>query len=365
MPILTIRTGQQEANSCLMNPGATMLSRRPVCEIAMSRIVFFASASLRYAALLLLIAALTACGTLPTQVLGQNDRYMVVVAGRGETPESLAEAFLGDPGQSWRIEDANGGATIEPGQQVVIPRISFNSVGVFANGYQTVPVLSYHRFGAGKGKLSVAQQQFEEQMAYLKNNGYRVIPLKQLLAFLRGEAAIPQRSVVITIDDGYQSVYHIAYPLLKKYRFPATIFMYSDYIGHGGLTWRQMGEMESSGLISFQAHSKTHDNLNVRLASESIDQYQRRLVDEVRIPARLLGKRMKNPPFGFSYPFGAVNQQVVNELKRNGYQIGVTVERGANPFFTYPYALRRTMIYEKDGIEKFKRALRVFEFRNL
>lgn len=365
MSILAIRAGQQAAKTSLRNPGVKMLSCRPVYEIAMSRIVLFASKSLRYAALLLLIASLTACGTLPTQVIGQNDRYIVVVVGRGETPKSLAEAFLGDPTQGWRIEDANEGVTIEPGRQVVIPRVFLNSVGVFANGYQTVPVLSYHRFGAGKGKLSVSQQQFKEQMAYLKNNGYRVIPLKQVLAFLRGEAAIPRRSIVLSIDDGYQSVYHIAYPLLKKYNFPATIFIYSDYIGNGGLTWRQMDEMESSGLISFQAHSKSHDNLNVRLASESIDQYQARLVDEVRIPARLLGKRMKNPPLGFAYPFGAVNQQVVNELKRNGYQIGVTVERGANPFFTYPYTLRRTMIYEKDGIEEFKRALRVFESRKL
>jgi peptidoglycan/xylan/chitin deacetylase (PgdA/CDA1 family) len=342
-----------------------MPSPRPNYRTAICRSVSLDNVFLRYTVLLLLITTLTSCGTLPTQVLGQNDRYIVAVAGRGDTPRSLAEEYLGDPGQGWRIEDANGAVRIKPGQYVIIPRVLYNSVGVFANGYQTVPVLSYHRFGAGKGRLSVSEKRFEEQMAYLKNNGYRVIPLERVLAFLRGEVAIPQRSVVLTIDDGYQSMYYTAYPLLKKYNFPATVFIYTDFIGNGGLTWREMEEMERSGLISFQAHSKTHDNLNVRLASESIAQYKARLIDEVRIPGMLLYKRLKDRPFCFAYPFGAVNQQLVNELKRNRYKIGVTVERGANPFFTYPYTLRRSMIYETDGIEEFKRTLRVFESRNL
>jgi peptidoglycan/xylan/chitin deacetylase (PgdA/CDA1 family) len=340
-----------------------MLSPEPVFDLLISRL-----ASFRPWVLLAMLAMLAACSApavRTTQVLGQNDRYVVLVAGEGETPARLAKQFLGDAQQAWRIEDANGGDGIKLGQYVVVPLGLDNPVGVFPNGYQTVPVLSYHRFGAGKGKLSVAKRQFEEQMEYLRRNGYRVIPLKTVLAFLRGEAAIPQRSVVLTIDDGYQSVYQIAYPVLKQYGYPATIFIYSDYIGNGGLTWRQMEEMEGSGLISFQAHSKTHDNLTVRLATESIEQYKKRLAGEVRIPAEVLRKRMTDSMLSYAYPFGAVNQPVVEELKRTGYQSGVTVDRGGNAFFTYPYALRRSMIYETDGIDEFKQALRTFESADL
>lgn len=334
----------------------------------MSQLTFNASSFTRLSALLVLILAVTACGTQKlhkTQILGQNEHYLVLVAGKDETARSLAATFLGDPQQGWRIEDATGGMPVKAGQQVVIPLASPNPTGVFVDGYQTIPILSYHRFGAGKGKLSVAKRQFDEQMGYLKRNGYRVISLKQAIAFLQGEAAIPRRSVVLTIDDGYRSVYHIAYPVLKKYQFPATIFIYSDYIGKGGLNWRQMVEMEASGLISFQAHSKTHDNLTVRLASENLDDYKQRLKDEVRIPTELLKKRLNSPMLTFAYPFGAVNRPLVDELRRNGYEVGVTVDRGANPFFTYPYALRRTMIYEKDGMPEFKKTLQVFEPRNL
>ena len=322
----------------------------------------------RLGLLLLVVIGLQACGTLKphkTLVLGKNEQYAVVIAGSGETHANLAERFLGDPGQYWRIADANEGTQIKRGQTLVIPLQSPNVSGVYADGLQTVPLLSYHRFGAGKGKLSVARREFERQMEYLKQHDYRVIPLSQVQAFLRGEAAIPRRSVVLTIDDGYRSVYQIAYPVLKKYNYPATIFIYSDYIGNGGLTWSQMQEMEASGLISFQSHSKTHDNLTLRLPVESMDDYKARLVDEVRVPSEKLNQRMRHPTWSFAYPFGSVNQKVVDELKRSGYQMGVTVDRGANPFFTYPYTLRRIMIYESDGMPEFIEALQVYQDRNL
>ena len=339
---------------------------KPLCSSKLPAKPCFGGSLPGWSILLLSILLLPACGTVhKTRVLGQNDDYLVLQAGSNATPSSLAAAYLGDPKLDWRIEDANQGAAIKAGQYLVIPLKPSNPTGVFSDGFQTVPILSYHRFGAGNGKLTVAKRQFEEQMRYLKTNGYRVIPLQQVFAFLRGEAEIPRRSVVLTIDDGYRSVYHIAFPILKKYEFPATIFIYTDYIGNGGLNWRQMSEMEASGLITFQGHSKTDDNRTVRLGSESMEDYKKRLVDEVGVPTRLLGKRMQSPQLSFAYPFGAVNQPVVDELRRNGYQVGVTVDRGANPFFTYPYALRRTMIYEKDGMPEFKKALQVFHTRNL
>ena len=300
-----------------------------------------------------------------THLLGQNDHYAVVVAGPGETTASLADRFLGDPAMSWRIEDANGISRVDPGQRVIVPLQPVNRIGVFSNGYQTVPVISYHRFGAGRGRLSLATEAFKEQMAYLQDHGYRVIPLADVLAFMRGKGEIPQRSVVLTIDDGYRSVYHIAFPVLKKYGFPATVFIYTDYIGNGGLSWKQMAEMHRSGLISFQPHSKTHSNLTLSEPAESIDAYLERLDSEIRLPKALLSKRIKEPIFSYAYPFGAVNRPVVEELKANDLAVGVTVDRGGNPFFAYPYALRRTMIYQQDGVAEFAAALQVFEAVNL
>ena len=73
--------------------------------------------------------------------------------------------------------------------------------------------------------------------------------------------------MVITIDDGYRSTYEVAFPVLKRHSFPATVFLYSDFVGAGdALTWAQMKEMTQSGLIDIQPHSKSHANLTLKLA---------------------------------------------------------------------------------------------------
>ena len=315
--------------------------------------------------LCLLLSACAGSAIRNTQVLGQNDEFVVVIAGKGETYTSLAARFLGDEKESWRIEDANNHAQLSAGMEVVVPKSETNRIGVYSDGYQVVPIISYHRFGEGKGRLSVTREQFIRQMEFLKRHGYRPITLQDLIAFLQAEKSIPKRSIVLSIDDGYRSVYEIAFPVLVKYGFPATVFIYTDYIGKGGLTWQQMKKMEASGLFSFQAHSKTHDNLTVRSASETIAQYQSRLRNEVRIPVKKLEKRMSVNVLGYAYPFGAVNRMVVDELKKSGYALGVTVRRGANPFFASPYVLRRTMIYKADELDQFKQALLTFEPRKL
>ena len=107
----------------------------------------------------------------------------------------------------------------------MIPLRVRNPTGVHANGYQTVPILCYHRFGNRWGKLAVTPAAFEAQMEYLARNGYSVISLKQLARFLDGKEALPPKSVVITIDDGYRSTYDIAFPdpaqaRLSRHRVP-------------------------------------------------------------------------------------------------------------------------------------------------
>jgi len=91
-----------------------------------------------------------------------------------------------------------------------------------------VPILVYHRFAPSPQNLyTVSLQEFEGQMRYLKENGYQVIPLKALVDFYLGKGSPPPpRAVVITIDDGHTSVYSHAAPLLKKYGYPATLFIY-------------------------------------------------------------------------------------------------------------------------------------------
>ena len=115
--------------------------------------------------------------------------------------------------------------------------------------------------------------------------------------------------MVLTFDDGYESYYRHAYPLLKKHGFPATVFLYTDFVGAGdALTWPQMQEMAASGLIDIQAHSKTHANLINRVRDESDAAYRQRLESEARAPRELIERRLKHTVKDFAYPYGDANE---------------------------------------------------------
>lgn len=297
----------------------------------------------------------------PAGVLGRNNEYVILSAQPGDTLESLAGRYLGDPARAWVIADFNSIRRLSPGQEVVIPLKPQSPLGVHSDGYQTVPILCYHRFGDEKAKMVVSEAAFGQQMEYLQDNGYRVVPLTALVDFLQGKAALPERAVVITIDDGYKSAFQIAFPILKKHDFPATIFVYTDFVNaRAGLTWPEMKEMVDSGLISIQAHSKAHSDLGLPEPGEDDSQYRERIDREVAVPTEIIHKHLGTPMVAYAYPYGDANESVIERVREAGYRLGATVHAGGNPFFAYPFMLRRTMIYGEDHLASFRHKLEVF-----
>ena len=297
----------------------------------------------------------------PGPVVGRDNDYVIVSARSGETMASLAERYLGDAGKAWWIAQLNNASTVREGQIVVVPLRQRNAIGVFANGYQTVPILCYHRFGTKTSKLNVTPAAFEQQMEWLARNGYTVVTLARLARFLDGKEALPAKSVAITIDDGYRSSYEIAYPILRKYGFPATVFLYTDFVGASdAMTWAQMKDMTSSGLVTIQPHSKSHANLTQRLPNETDARYRDRIRREVDAPVTVIKERLSEPIFAFAYPYGDVNEYVVDLLVKDSVGQGVTVTPGGNPFYAYPYMLRRTMVFGNDDLDAFKSKLATF-----
>jgi peptidoglycan/xylan/chitin deacetylase (PgdA/CDA1 family) len=297
----------------------------------------------------------------PGPVLARDDDFAVVVAQRGDDLATLAERYLGDRRRAWWIAEFNGIERVAAGQEVVIPLRPRNAVGVHANGFQTIPILCYHRFGSARSKLTVTPAAFEAQMEYLARNGYRVLPLADLSAFLQGREPLPQKTVIITIDDGYRSNYDIAFPILRKYGFPATVFLYSDFVGASdAMTWAQMKEMVASGLIEVQPHSKTHANLTLRLPGETDAKYRERIRREIEAPTTLIKDRLGLPAVTFAYPYGDVNEMVIELLTQQGTKLGATVTPGGNGFFAPPHMLRRTMIFGNEDLDVFKSKLATF-----
>ncbi|HEX3138892.1 MAG TPA: polysaccharide deacetylase family protein, partial [Rhizobacter sp.] len=211
-------------------------------------------------------------------VIARNERWLLYMPQSQDSNASIAARFLGSGQRDWEVADANGGAKPRAGYPVIVPMKPTNPSGVKRDRYQTIPILCYHRVGNSTSRMTVSSAAFAEQLEWLARNDYRVLRLQDVAAFVEGKQALPARSVVLTFDDGYESYYRYAYPLLKKHGFPATVFLYSDFVGASdALTWAQMQEMTATGLIDIQAHSKTHANLINRVRDESEAAYRQRL----------------------------------------------------------------------------------------
>lgn len=294
-------------------------------------------------------------------LIGRSERLLVVRPGPADTAASVAARWLGSADLAWQVSDANPGAVAGSGQPLVVPLKPLNPLGVQGDRMQTVPILCYHRLGPGSNRMVISPSNFEAQMTWLVRNDYRIIRLADLAGFLAGERALPARSVVVTFDDGYESVHRHAFPVLKRLGIPATVFVYTDFLGGGdALTWPQLQEMQASGLVDIQSHSKSHRNLVERLAGETDDRYRAAIEQEMRVPRDTLERRL--PPLKvrhLAYPFGDANEIVVDSAGRNGFELAATVTPGGNPFYAQPLLLRRTMIYGDMSLDTFRAKLQV------
>ena len=301
-------------------------------------------------------------------VVGESEDFIVVVAaGNDESAEALARAHLGDASKAWMIEDFNGGKrAFKAGQRVVVPRRPWNPAGVEPTGYQLVPILVYHNLGAqSKGRLVLGTNAFSEQMGYLKREGYRVVSLTEFVEWLHLKRQLPRKAVVLTFDDGYHSFREHAYPVLKKLGFPATLFVYTDYIGAGrnALSWEELKSLAAEG-FDVQAHSKTHGDLR-RAVGETEAQYERRMQAELAEPPRLFQRQLGRGVQFLAYPYGRFDEALLTRVREEGYAAAFTVRRESNPSFVRPLQISRSQIYSEMTLEQFAKNLNLFHAENL
>ena len=296
----------------------------------------------------------------------ESDDFVVTFAKAGDTAETLAKRYLGDAAKAWMIQDYTGAQMFEPGQEVVIPRRPWNPSGVEAGGYQIVPILCYHNLGPeSKGRLLLAASKFDEQMRYLKANGYRVISMAEFVEFTRLGRQLPRKSVVLTFDDGYKSFMQYAYPLLKELGFTATLFVYTDYVGAGknAFTWQDLKELAAAG-FDVQAHSKSHGDLR-RIAGEPDATYVRRMQAELGQPQDLFKRNLGRPSTIIAYPYGSWDESLLSRLAEYGYVSGFSVRRQGNASFVRPLAANRSQIYSEMTMDDFIKNLNVYQEESL
>ena len=201
-----------------------------------------------------------------------------------------------------------------------------------------VVVYGYHRFvdKVRRPDTEITPQMFEEQMKELKDKNIPVIGMQDFLAWKRGEKNIPPKSVMITLDDGWITQYTVAWPILKKYEFPFTMFVYTEglrpgghFAGGGMMTWDQLAEMRDAG-VDIQAHSKTHQDL--RRAYDAIakkklnpEEYAEWLREETAGIKKVLEDRLGIRVNAFAVPYGKHDENVRKAVMDAGYEAMFTV----------------------------------------
>jgi peptidoglycan/xylan/chitin deacetylase (PgdA/CDA1 family) len=309
-----------------------------------------------------LTSLMAACASAPRQqaprpeILGKNDYFTIILARPGDSYAAISERYHGTPALAWRIAEYNRNKDIAAGTSIVVPMLDLNVTGVTQAGVQRVPILCYHRFTTGgrPDKLEVTAAQFEEQILFLKKNGYTIVSLADFHEFNKGRKQLPKKSVVITIDDGYRSIYSIAYPIIQRHRIPVTAYIYNDFLGSGAaLTWAQIREMQSGGLINFQSHSKSHSKLSEQGRRESKPAHMARIETELAGSRSAISKQTGKPVDYIAYPYGGTDAYVAARAKEAGYANAATVLRGSNPAYAPTFLLRRDMIFGSDTLATF------------
>jgi peptidoglycan/xylan/chitin deacetylase (PgdA/CDA1 family) len=291
---------------------------------------------------------------IPAEVSKASD-FILAEVNPDDTFSSMAATYLNDSSKGWMISEFNDLETLVPGQEVAIPLRPFKMGGLDVTGYQVVPVLSYHRISEEKStKTVVRRADFEQQMKYLKENGYHVITLDQFLDFIEFKDQIPEKSVVLTFDDGWRSFYTVAFPILQKYGFASTLFVYTDFIGGNvALSWDQITELHRNG-VDIQCHTKTHRNLAELKKDESFREYFESVKEEITCSTQLIETKLNKQCRYLAYPYGETSPLVISFLKKSGYRAAFTADRGSNPFFVNNFEIHRAMIYGDCDLEDFK-----------
>jgi len=212
----------------------------------------------------------------------------------------------------------------------------------------SLPVLTFHSLDDRSSVISFSSQVFRRGMARLYESGYQTLSLLGAVDYLRRDAPFPGRSFVITFDDGYQTVYDEAFPVLQRYSMSATVFLtvgekgavqpgarLPSLEGRSMLSWHEIREMQRWG-IDFGAHTLTHPDLT-RL---SFDQLETEVCDSKAIIENALSAKAAS----FAYPYGHYDRRSC-EIVRQHFACACSVKLSLINAHSDLYTLERVDAY--------------------
>ncbi|HMS00371.1 MAG TPA: polysaccharide deacetylase family protein [Anaerolineales bacterium] len=204
-------------------------------------------------------------------------------------------------------------------------------------GNVTVPILLYHHIGYSftDSEYYVSPEAFENQMNYLFMHGYRTISVEQLTQAIYFGAQLPSRPILLTFDDGSETVYINALPVMQTYGFTGTAYIVDNYIGAN----RYMDKAQIRALYEagweIGSHSLSHRDLTTHPAAqeEEIVNSRKKLESYLDVPVR-----------SFAYPFGAYDSNSLKLIKFAGYVAAMglgdkSIQGKGNIYYLYRHSI--------------------------
>lgn len=192
-----------------------------------------------------------------------------------------------------------------------------------------VPILLYHRFGPTVADgMTITTPVFEAHLKYLKDNGYKVIPLRQLVDWYQKKGPAPApKSVVIVEDDAHKTVYSDMMPLAKKYNVPVTVFIYPSAISNAkyAMTWDQIRELKKTGLFDFQSHTYWHPNFKRDKKKMTPQEYEKSVVTQLNKSKAKIEKELGGKVDMLAWPFGIFDDHLLKKAAEAGYVATFTI----------------------------------------
>lgn len=205
-------------------------------------------------------------------------------------------------------------------------------------------IFVYHRFGDDRHpSTNTSIEQLRKDFDYIKNNGYKVVPLSKVVELIQNKQEVPDKWVVITIDDNYKSFYTNGLEVFKEYGYPFTLFVYvkatNDKYGDF-MTWEMLKDVLPYGEV--ELHSYSHPRLTT-LSKDAI-------IEDTKKSFEIFEKNMGYKPKFYAYPYGEYNQEVKNTIKSFGFKAILNQSSGGTSKESDVYDLFRVPLVGKSNL---------------
>lgn len=225
--------------------------------------------------------------------------------------------------------------------------------------YIKVPIIMYHSIlkdPSRSNKYTVTPSVLEEDLKYIKDNGYTTVTISDLISYVYDDTPLPEKPIVLTFDDGHYNNYGYLFPLLEKYDMKAVISIVGSYtdkftetdeanLNYSYLRWKDIKELMDTGRIEFQNHTYSlHSNTGKRIGTKKIkgetdEHYKSILKDDILKLQQEFEENTHYTPQCFTYPFGGISNASLDIIKELGFKASLSCEQGINKLTKNPNSL--------------------------